>query len=240
MLITLLSIPTDILFLMGIEAIFRVSLVLLDMHCQRILECDSFESIMEYLKEELPAMELSLMEQLFDRVFTLDIKHCLDAYEVEYRVIQEELVHVSNAQHNSSNSSINSKLSDSDLLNDNQALRQDVQELTQQVHVYQSKCAQLEYQCDTYLSTIKRLEQRVRACEDEKDALMHSVNALQRRNEKLEILSKVDPNSEEAKDKARAGQSRYAGIGNDQNFQGGIFCPGGYVDQKLHFSLIKP
>lgn len=197
----------DILFLMGIEAIFRVSLVLLDMHCEQILECQSFESIMEFLKEELPAMELSQMEVLFAKVFTLDIKHLLDAYEVEYRVIQEELAHVSKAQHNTSTTSLHSRLSDSDGLIDNESLKQDVQQLTQQIHVYQSKCHHLESQCETYLSTIKRLEQRVRACEDERDALMHSVSALQRRNEKLEILSKADPNSEEARDKARAGQS---------------------------------
>lgn len=187
---------------MGIEAIFRVSLILLDMNSEHILDCESFESIMEFLKEDLPAMELTQMEQLFDKVFTLDIKHQLDAYETEYRVIQEELIFVSNA-HTNNSSSLNSKSADTDLLLEKKTLTAEVQELTQQMHVYQSKCDQLESQCETYQSTIKRLEQRVRACEDERDALMHSVSALQRRNEKLEILSKSDTNLE---DKARAGQ----------------------------------
>lgn len=199
----------DILFLMGIEAIFRVSLILLDMNCQQILECESFESIMEFLKEDLPAMELSQMELVFERLFSLDIKHKLDAYEVEYRVIQEELIHVSKTNNNS-NSSLNSKLSEYEVSAENQALRQEVQDLTQQLHVFQSKFYQMQSQCETYLSTIKRLEQRVRACEDERDALMHSVSSLQRRNAKLEKLTKSDPNIKELlemQQKNRSGQS---------------------------------
>ena len=194
---------------MGIEAIFRVSLTLLEMNCNQILECQTFESIMEFLKEDLPAMELSQMERVFEKVFALDIKHQLDAYEVEYRVIQEELIYVSKAN-NSSDSSLNSKLSESEVHSENQALKHRVQELNQQIHVYQSKCNQLQSQCDTYLSSIKRLEQRVRASEDERDALMHSVASLQRRNEKLEILTKSDPNIKELiekQQKTRSGQT---------------------------------
>ncbi|XP_054162990.1 TBC1 domain family member 1-like isoform X2 [Oppia nitens] len=196
----------DILFLMGIEAIFRVSLVLLDMYSKEILECDCFESIMEFLKDRLPVMDLMQMQTLFEKVFTLNIKKQLEIYEVEYRVFQEELVHMSK-NNNNSNIKVNLKQNDEVFVSQNHDNKHDIQELTAQIHVYQNKCLQLQSQCDTYMSTIKRLEHRVRACEDERDALLHSVNALQKRNEKLEIIIKNndnDTNSQELKPKLRS------------------------------------
>jgi len=149
---------------------------------------------MEFLKEDLPAMEIADMEKVFEKVFLMDIKQQLNAYEVEYRVIQEELMHAVTKVNNSSNSSLNSKAVDKNdtekhLLSENKELRHEVMELTSQLHVHQSKSHQLQSLCDNYLSTIKRLEQRVRACEDERDALRHSVNALKRRNDKLEAAA---------------------------------------------------
>ncbi|CAG2169180.1 unnamed protein product [Oppiella nova] len=202
----------DILFLMGIEAIFRVSLVLLDTNSEALLGCDGFETIMEYLKEVVPNMDVLAMESLFDRVFTLDIGAKLNVYEVEYRVFQEELIHMSKST-GSSKIIVNRRISN-ESTDKGQQHRDQVQELESQVQMYQSKYVQLQSQCDTYLSTIRRLEQRVRACEDEKDALVHSVSALQKRNEKLELLAKTagaaDNNDSDLESKQKSRSERFS------------------------------
>ncbi|CAG2117161.1 unnamed protein product, partial [Medioppia subpectinata] len=207
----------DILFLMGIEAIFRVSLVILDNHTASILQCDCFETIMEYLKESVPAMDTAAIEAIYDRVFALyDISAQLRVYEVEYRVFQEELSIISAANsrpavtgspsragsitggHKAKHSQQSQHMETTD--------REAVEELTARCQEWQSKCAQADAQCDGYQSTIRRLEQRLRACEDEKDALVHSVNALQKRNEKLERLhnESQEPNDDGIKNKSRS------------------------------------
>jgi cob(I)alamin adenosyltransferase len=176
---------------------------------------------MEFLKDDLPAMETSDMEQVFDKVFSMDISKKLDAYEVEYRVIQEELIHAVSKVSNSSTSTLNSKVIDKTELekqikNENIQLRHEVSDLTSQIHVYQSKCYQLQSSCDNYLSTIKRLELRLRVCEDERDAFMHSVKALQRRNEKLEAITNADSNKNDSEGQTKTSGGKQSS--NDQFF----------------------
>jgi len=55
----------------GIEVIFKVALILLESHKDQILQCDSIESIMTFLKSILPNMGVVRMEQIFSQVFYL-------------------------------------------------------------------------------------------------------------------------------------------------------------------------
>lgn len=48
--------------------IFKVALCLLSSHEGEIVECDSFESIVDYLKNTIPALSQTQMEQAMAKV----------------------------------------------------------------------------------------------------------------------------------------------------------------------------
>lgn len=58
----------DLLFVQGTEVIFKVALCLLSNHEGEILECDSFESIVDYLKSTIPTLTHSQMEETITKV----------------------------------------------------------------------------------------------------------------------------------------------------------------------------
>ena len=59
---------SDLIFLQGIEVVFKVALVLLGNHKELIKHCDSFELIMEFLKTTLPSMGIIQMERIINQV----------------------------------------------------------------------------------------------------------------------------------------------------------------------------
>ncbi|XP_025019212.1 TBC1 domain family member 4 isoform X2 [Python bivittatus] len=81
----------DIIFLQGTEVIFKIALCLLSTQEERIMLCETFESIVEFLKNTLPDMTRPQMEKIMSQVFEMDISKQLHAYEVEYHVLQDEL-----------------------------------------------------------------------------------------------------------------------------------------------------
>uniref|UniRef100_A0A8C1C4N5 TBC1 domain family member 4 n=1 Tax=Cyprinus carpio carpio TaxID=630221 RepID=A0A8C1C4N5_CYPCA len=58
----------DLLFVQGTEVIFKVALCLLSSHEGEILECDGFESIVDYLKSTIPTLTHSQMEEMITKV----------------------------------------------------------------------------------------------------------------------------------------------------------------------------
>lgn len=82
---------SDIIFLLGTEAIYRLSILLLSTFKNNLLQCQTFESIMEFLKVDLTQMDTSKMEEVFNQIISLDISKQLTVYEIEYNVIQEEM-----------------------------------------------------------------------------------------------------------------------------------------------------
>nr|XP_056717866.1 TBC1 domain family member 4 [Euleptes europaea] len=86
----------DIIFLQGTEVIFKVALSLLSSQEVQIMMCDTFENIVEFLKNTLPDMTKPQMEKIITQVFEMDISKQLHAYEVEYHVLQDELQDDSN------------------------------------------------------------------------------------------------------------------------------------------------
>ena len=83
----------DLVFLEGLQAVFKVAVALLGQHLPLILECDSFESLVEFLKNTLPALSTVQMERVIGEAFELeeDISKYLNAYQIEYHIFQEEL-----------------------------------------------------------------------------------------------------------------------------------------------------
>ncbi|CAG9815139.1 unnamed protein product [Phaedon cochleariae] len=80
----------DLLFMEGPDVIFRVALALLSYHKEKLLLCDSFEEIMNYLKVQLPNIDKSIMDKIMKEVYTTDFAKQLNEYKVEYHVLQEE------------------------------------------------------------------------------------------------------------------------------------------------------
>uniref|UniRef100_A0A8C4RR79 TBC1 domain family member 4 n=1 Tax=Erpetoichthys calabaricus TaxID=27687 RepID=A0A8C4RR79_ERPCA len=82
----------DMIFLQGAEVIFKVALSLLGSHKPLILQHDNLEAIVDFIKTTLPNLGLVQMEKTINQVFKMDISKQLLAYEVEYHVIQDELM----------------------------------------------------------------------------------------------------------------------------------------------------
>ncbi|KAF5902005.1 TBC1 domain family member 4 isoform X2, partial [Clarias magur] len=82
----------DLLFVQGTDVIFKVALCLMSSHEGEILECDSFESIVDYLKSTIPTLSHNQMEETITKALEMDISKQLHAYEVEYHVLQDEMV----------------------------------------------------------------------------------------------------------------------------------------------------
>ncbi|KAJ8980381.1 hypothetical protein NQ317_009375 [Molorchus minor] len=81
----------DLMFFEGPEVIFRVALALLTYHKEKLLQCDSFEEIMNYLKVEVPNIDKPTLDNIMKQIYTTDIAKQLNEYKVEYQVLQEEM-----------------------------------------------------------------------------------------------------------------------------------------------------
>ncbi|CAH1987487.1 unnamed protein product [Acanthoscelides obtectus] len=84
----------DLIFLEGSDVVFRVALALLTYHKEKLMHCDSFEEIMNYLKEQLPNIDKTTLEKIMKQVYITDIAKQLNEYKVEYQVLQEEMTSV--------------------------------------------------------------------------------------------------------------------------------------------------
>lgn len=68
LIMKIVSLLLDIIFLQGTEVIFKVALSLLSSQETLIMECESFENIVEFLKSTLPDMNTSEMEKIITQV----------------------------------------------------------------------------------------------------------------------------------------------------------------------------
>ncbi|XP_035225179.1 TBC1 domain family member 1-like [Stegodyphus dumicola] len=168
----------DLIFLSGIDVVFKVSLVLLGNYKTHILTCDSFESTMDFLKTTLPSIDVLQMEIIFNQVFNLNIGGQLHAYEVEYHVLLEEMIH--------SPSKNSAELETLEAAN--KCLKAQNMEFMEQLQVAYSRIHNLEASEASLKSTVRRLKGRIATLEDEKEALTHSLRIMKKRLEKLEKL----------------------------------------------------
>ncbi|KAF8784397.1 TBC1 domain family member 1 like protein [Argiope bruennichi] len=167
----------DLIFLCGMEVIFKVSLLLLGNYKDCILNCDSFESAMNFLKVSLPSIEVFQMEIIFNQVFNLDITRQLHAYEVEYHVLLEEMVH--------SPSKDCEELEN--LRSANKKLKAQNMELMEQLQVAYSRIHSLETSNSSLKSTEKRLEENIACLLEEKEDLIYTLKIMKKRFESREV-----------------------------------------------------
>ncbi|XP_002925815.2 TBC1 domain family member 1 isoform X4 [Ailuropoda melanoleuca] len=159
----------DMIFLQGSEVIFKVALSLLGSHKPLILQHENLETIVDFIKNTLPNLGLVQMEKTISQVFEMDIAKQLQAYEVEYHVLQEELI-------DSSPLSDNQRMDK--LEKTNSSLRKQNLDLLEQLQVANGRIQSLEATVEKLLTSESKLKQASLALELERSALLQTVQEL--------------------------------------------------------------
>ncbi|KAL6033278.1 hypothetical protein STEG23_005644, partial [Scotinomys teguina] len=163
----------DMIFLQGSEVIFKVALSLLGSHKPLILQHENLETIVDFIKNTLPNLGLVQMEKTISQVFEMDIAKQLQAYEVEYHVLQEELI-------DSSPLSDNQRMDK--LEKTNSSLRKQNLDLLEQLQVANARIQSLEATVEKLLTSEDKLKQTALTLELERSALLQMVEDLRRQS----------------------------------------------------------
>ncbi|XP_027246525.1 TBC1 domain family member 1 isoform X5 [Cricetulus griseus] len=163
----------DMIFLQGSEVIFKVALSLLGSHKPLILQQENLETIVDFIKNTLPNLGLVQMEKTINQVFEMDITKQLQAYEVEYHVLQEELI-------DSSHLSDNQRMDK--LEKTNSSLRKQNLDLLEQLQVANAKIQSLEATVERLLTSESKMKQAALTLELERSALLQMVEDLRRQS----------------------------------------------------------
>ncbi|KAM9027964.1 TBC1 domain family member 1 isoform 9-T9 [Ara ararauna] len=161
----------DMLFLQGSEAIFKVALSLLGSHKPLILQHENLETIVDFIKSTLPNLGLVQMEKTISQVFEMDIAKQLQAYEVEYHVLQDELI----------DSSLNDNQRLDKLEKANSSLRKQNFDLLEELQVANGKIQNLEATVELLLTNEGKLKQSIVTLEQQRAALLKTVEEMQRK-----------------------------------------------------------
>uniref|UniRef100_A0A8C5BTD7 TBC1 domain family, member 4 n=1 Tax=Gadus morhua TaxID=8049 RepID=A0A8C5BTD7_GADMO len=148
----------DFLFIRGTEVVFKVALCLLSSHEEEIMECDSFESIVDYLKTTIPSMTEAQMEQTI--VSEMDISKQLHTYEVEYHVLQDEMVEGGPLAEDSERLEKLEKT--------NVQLKRQNMELLEKLQAARQKIQTLETNVESFLSRESKMKHSIRSLEQER------------------------------------------------------------------------
>lgn len=161
----------DMLFLQGSEVIFKVALSLLGSHKPLILQHDSLESIVDFIKTMLPNLGLVQMEKTINQVCEMDVSKQLQAYEVEYHVLQDELLDTP--------PTLNQQQRAAQLERTNQSLRQQNLDLLEELQVSHARVCNLESRVEALAQVEGQLKEQVSALEEEKKQLLNTITHLQ-------------------------------------------------------------
>lgn len=161
----------DMVFLQGSEVIFKVALSLLGSHKPLILQHDSLESIVDFIKTMLPNLGLVQMEKTINQVCEMDVSKQLQAYEVEYHVLQDELLDTP--------PTLNQHQRAAQLERTNQSLRQQNLDLLEELQVSHARVCNLESRVEALAQAEGQLKEQVSALEEEKKQLLNTITHLQ-------------------------------------------------------------
>ncbi|XP_015231725.1 PREDICTED: TBC1 domain family member 1 isoform X1 [Cyprinodon variegatus] len=174
----------DMLFLQGSEVIFKVALSLLGSHKPLILQHESLESIVDFIKTTLPNLGLVQMEKTINQVCEMDVSKQLQAYEVEYHVLQDELLDTP--------PTLNQQQRAAQLERTNQSLRQQNLDLLEELQVSHARVCNLESRVEALAQSEGRLKEQVSALEEEKKQLASTIAHLQKLLTGLGINADLD------------------------------------------------
>lgn len=169
----------DMIFLQGAEVTFKVSLSLLGRHKPLILQHDNLETIVDFIKTTLPNLGLVQMEKTIIQVFEMDISKQLQAYEVEYHVLQDELMDSSLPL------SDNKKMEK--LEKTSSSLYQQNIDLLEELQAAHAKIHNLELNAENFVRNEANLKQAICKLELERSALLNTVEELRGRIKNTDI-----------------------------------------------------
>ncbi|XP_069162661.1 TBC1 domain family member 1 [Procambarus clarkii] len=172
----------DMLLMEGMEAVFRVALVLLRVHEEALLACESFEQLMDFMKTSMSNLNVQQTGNIIAQACECTLKQELQAYEVEYHVLQEELA-LSPQNHTDFQ-----KMKEA-----NKNLKRQNLDLLEQLHHSNSHQHALETSNQSLQQSQHHLEVRVRWLELERGNLKHLVDLLAQKVPP-ESLSGIPPN----------------------------------------------
>ncbi|XP_069600717.1 TBC1 domain family member 1 isoform X2 [Ranitomeya imitator] len=174
----------DMIYLQGSEVIFKVALSLLGSHKPLILQQENLESIVDFIKNTLPNLGLVQMEKTINQVFEMDISKQLQDYEVEYRVLQDELID-------------SSPLSDNQRINKlektNNSLHKQNFDLLEELQVSKGRIQFLESTIDNLQTNEVNLKQSLRTLELERSALLNTIEELKKQIQESPTYSSDQP-----------------------------------------------
>ncbi|XP_053732684.1 TBC1 domain family member 4 isoform X1 [Synchiropus splendidus] len=160
----------DFIFLQGTEVIFKVALCLLSCHEGELVECDGFESIVDYLKTTLPALTQAQMEQTIAKVTDMDISKQLHTYEVEYHVLQDEMVETAPLPDDSERLDKLEKT--------NAQLKKQNMDLLEKLQAARQKIQTLETSVESFLSRESKMKHVIRSLEQEKAGYQKTIERM--------------------------------------------------------------
>lgn len=196
----------DMLFLQGSEVIFKVALSLLGSHKPLILQHESLESIVDFIKTTLPNLGLVQMEKTINQVCEMDVSKQLQAYEVEYHVLQDELLDTP--------PTLNQHQRAAQLERTNQSLRQQNLDLLEELQVSHARVCNLESRVETLAQSESRLREQVSALEDEKQQLASTVTRLRDLLTSLGMHTTPDGHAHPPPSGKRATTAKVEGLAN--------------------------
>lgn len=79
----------------GSDIMFAIFFVLLDRISEQILMCVDFESITDVIRTQISNLTPTDMAMVFEKALKYSFRKELEQYKVEYKVIQEEFLHLS-------------------------------------------------------------------------------------------------------------------------------------------------
>ncbi|XP_055005327.1 TBC1 domain family member 4 isoform X2 [Boleophthalmus pectinirostris] len=160
----------DFVFAQGTEVIFKVALCLLSSHESEIVKCDNFESIVDYLKTTLPSLNQTQMEQTIAKVMDMDISKQLHAYEVEYHVLQDEMLDTGPLPDDSERLDKLEKT--------NAQLKKQNMDLLEKLQAARQKIQSLETSVDNFLSRESKMKHMIRSLEQERAAYQKTIERM--------------------------------------------------------------
>ncbi|XP_060546792.1 TBC1 domain family member 1 isoform X1 [Pantherophis guttatus] len=155
----------DLMFLQGPDVIFKVALSLLGSHKPLILQHENLETIVDFIKSILPNLGLVQMEKTINQVFEMDISRQLQAYEVEYHVLQDELI----------DSSLDDNQRMDKLEKANSNLRKQNFDLLEELQVANGKIQNLQAMVEVLLNNEGKLNQTIVTLERERKGLLETL-----------------------------------------------------------------
>uniref|UniRef100_A0A4W6DDY1 TBC1 domain family member 4 n=1 Tax=Lates calcarifer TaxID=8187 RepID=A0A4W6DDY1_LATCA len=160
----------DFVFAQGTEVIFKVALCLLSSHEGEIVECDSFEGIVDYLKTTLPTLTQTQMEETIAKVMEMDISKQLHAYEVEYHVLQDEMLDTGPLPDDSERLDKLEKT--------NAQLKKQNMDLLEKLQAARQKIQTLETSVENFLSRESKMKHMIRSLEQERAAYQKTIERM--------------------------------------------------------------